>query len=69
MSKNNCKVSLRGTLAMNYMEYLKGKQSLLETRLFLEKILKDDSCLKVSDADGKIIVGKRSEVGKFPPDW
>ncbi len=65
-------VSLRGTLAAEFYERsLEPGMTQRKLEAIVLKLATSDSpeILKIADANSTMLIGKRSEVGKFPPDW
>lgn len=65
-------ISLRGTLAAEfYKRSLDPGITPLELEEFVSQLATSDSAdiLRIQNDNAMILIGKRSEVGKFPPDW
>lgn len=68
-------VSLRGTLAQEYVR--RNEQDAKMATAWLRALLADVTTtanhptfvLKLDTKTGKLIVGRRTEVGMYPPDW
>lgn len=64
-------VSLRGSLARDYLRKLTEygiKQKDLDDYVFHLAMSNDPSLIKFNE-QGVTVIGKRSELGCFPPDW
>ena len=68
-------VSLRGTLADEYVH--RHKQDPQMATVWLRKVCKEATSqtnhptflVRMEAPSGKMIIGKRLEVGMYPPDW
>ncbi|MBT0664212.1 hypothetical protein KI809_07840 [Geobacter pelophilus] len=65
-------ISLRGTLAAEFYERsLEPGMTHRKLEQFVFNIIRSDSpnILKIQNDNSTLLIGKRSEVGMFPPDW
>jgi hypothetical protein len=64
-------ISVRGSLASEFMQLSSkpgtSQQSLKE--YLLDLVHGNDPDLLVSSGEDGLIVGRRSEIGKYPPNW
>jgi len=69
MHGRRIRISLRGTLAAEYLISCNQEQDEDDAATFLSTAFNDDRNLKIVDPGGMVIIGKKSEAGQFPPDW
>lgn len=71
MTTTTEKISLRGTLAGDVAKRLSMSAYHPDLFLILSDILQAhaDDIICIPDGGGVLMIGRKSELGMFPPDW